>query len=148
MNLISDIRLKWYDDSSLHSEDKRKLLELFLDSVGVSRDVPADIFEVLLIARSKGIGLTAGEIREGVLQLRERRGLEVDKSLSSRNMQIWLKFFRDLELVERMGSRYHFAGNKKPSALFIERTKPNVIDKSADYIYRLLQEIEKGYSIK
>lgn len=148
MNLISDIRLKWYDDSSLHAEDRRKLLELFLDSVGVSRDVAADIFEVLLIARAKGIGLTAGEIKEGVLQLREHRGAIVDKSLSSRNMQIWLKFFRDLELVERIGSRYHFAGNKKPSALFIEKTKPDIIDKSADYIYRLLQEIEKGYSIK
>jgi hypothetical protein len=148
MNLLSDIRLRWYDDSSLHIENRRELLELFLDSLGVSRDVAADIFEVLLIARAKGISLTPAEIREGVLQLRERRGAKVDRSMSNRNMQIWLRFFRELELIERIGSRYHFSGNKKPSILFLERTKPKVIDKSVDYIHRLLQEVEKGYSIK
>jgi hypothetical protein len=146
MNLLSDIRLKWYDDSSLMIKDSRKLIELFLDSVGVSRDIAADIFEVLLMAKSEGLGLTTSEIKERVIDLREKRG-GVRKGLSDRNIQIWLKFFRDLELVERIGSRYMFTGYRKPSALFMERTKPEIIDKSVDYIHRLLREIETGYEI-
>lgn len=148
MNLLSDIRLRWYDDSSLQQEDRRKLVELFLDSVGVTRDVAVDIFEVLLAARNKSISLTSSEIKEGVIKLREKRGEKADKSLSDRNIQVWLKFFRKLELVERIGSRYHFANNRKPSTLFMERTKPRVIDKSVDFICRLLQEIEEAYGIK
>jgi len=148
MNLLSDIRLKWYDDSSLMLKDSRKLIELFLDSLGITRDVPADIFEVLLIAKSSGIGLTTSEIKGGIIKLRKKRNGSIEKGLSERNIQIWLKFFRDLELVERIGSRYLFSGNKKPSTIFKERTKPEVIDKSADYIYRLLKGIERGYEIK
>ncbi len=148
MNLLSDIRLKWYDDSSLMLKDPRKLIELFLDSLGVSRDIPADIFEVLLMSKSREIGLTTTEIKGEIIKLRKKRGDDVKKGLSERNIQMWLKFFRDLELVERIGSRYIFSGYKKPSTIFKERTKPEIIDKSADYIYRLLMEIEEGYEIK
>ncbi len=148
MNLLSDIRLRWYDDDSLLSNEPRALIELFLDSLGVSRDVAADIFEVLLTAKSEGVGLTTSQIKQRIIELREKRGSDTESGLCKRNIQIWMGFFRELELVERIGSRYFFSGNKKPSTLFMERTKPNIIDKSTDYIHRLLQEIEKGYSVK
>ncbi|MBN2013773.1 MAG: hypothetical protein JW778_01200 [Candidatus Altiarchaeota archaeon] len=148
MNLLADIRLRWYDDESLLSDDSRKLIELLLDSLGVSRDIASDLFEVLLLAKSKGVGLTSSEIRKGILELREKRGVIGDNKLSLRNIQIWLKFFRDLELVERIGSRYLFSKNKKPSVLFMEKTKPEVIDKSVDFIHRLLEEIEKSHNIR
>lgn len=148
MNLLADIRLKWYDDSSLLTDDSRKLVELLMDSLGVSRDIAVDLFEVLLLARAKGVGLTSSEIRDGILELRSARGDKGGRGLSFRNVQIWLKFFRDLELIDRIGSRYLFSGNKKPSAVFIEKTKPEVIDRSVDFIHRLLEEIEKSYNIK
>lgn len=148
MNLLSDIRLKWYDDSSLLDSEPRQLAELFLDCLGVSRKTAVDVFEVLLLAKSKGVGLTSEEIRVEIIELRKKRKEPVDRSLSKRNLQIWLRFFRELELVERMGSRYLFSGNKKPSSVFMEKTRPQVIDRSVDYIHRLLVEVEKGYGIK
>jgi hypothetical protein len=148
MNLLSQITLKWYDDSSLMAEDRRELVELFLDSAGITREIAADIFELLLIARSKGLSLTSREIRDGIAEMRERRGKSPDDSLTLRNIQIWLKYFRNLGLLEKIGGRYFFKGNKKPSAVFREYVKPEVIDKSADYLARVLEKLEDRYGIK
>jgi hypothetical protein len=148
MNLLSQITLKWYDDSSLIAEDRRELVELFLDSIGITREVAADIFELLLIARSKGLSLTSRDIMEGIIEMRAHRGCAPDDSLTLRNIQIWLKYFRSLGLLEKIGGRYFFKGNKKPSAVFRESVKPEVIDKSADYLARVLEKLEDRYNIK
>lgn len=148
MNLLSEIHLRWYDDSTLMLEDKRELVKLFLNTVGVSRDVAADVFEVLLLTKMEGIALTTSEIKDEIIKLRRGRGLDTQKGLTNRNIQIWLKFFRDIELAQRIGDRYFFSGNKKPSTVFIEHTKPNIIDKTSDYIARLLEEIEQRYGIR
>ena len=148
MNLLSDIRLKWYDDTSLLQEDRRKLIELFLDSIGVSREVASDLFEVLVIARSESIALTSAQIKEKIIELRETRGQKADSGLSNRNIQIWLKFFKELDMVEKIGARYLFSGNKKPSEVFSEKTKQTIIDPSIAYIERVLKKIESEYSIE
>jgi hypothetical protein len=148
MNLLSEITLKWYDDSSLMTEDKRALVELFLDSIGITRETAADIFEVLLIAKAKDISITSSQIREGIIELRTQRGKEIDKSLTRRNIQIWIKFFRKLGFLEKIGNMYTFKGNRKPSTVFRENVKPQVIDNSADYIARILEKLEDKYKIK
>ena len=148
MNLLSEITLKWYDDSSLMLEDKRELVELFLDSLGVSRDVAADVFEALLQAKAGNISLTSNQLKTEVIELRNKRGLDVDKGLSLRNIQLWLKFFRKLGMVEKIGGRYLFKGNKKPAVVFRENVKLEVVDKSAEYLCRLLEELENRYEIK
>lgn len=148
MNLLSEICLRWYDDSSLMLEDKRELVKLFLRAIGVSRDVAADVFEILLLASAEDIAFTTAEIKEEIIKLRKGRGADPGKGLSERNIQIWLKFFRNLELVQRIGDRYFFTGNKRPSAVFIENIKPDIIDRTSDYISRLLEEIERRYEIK
>lgn len=149
MNLLSDIRLKWYDDSSLMLEKKRELIELFLDTLGVSRDVAVDIFEVLVKAKRDDMGLTTTEIRSEIIKLRkERKVKNIEDGLTKRNIQIWLKFFRDIGMIERFGFRYRFTKNKTPSVAFKEYTKPDIIDKSAEYMYKLLKEIENRYGIK
>jgi len=148
MNLLSQITLKWYDDSSLIADNRRELVERFLDSVGITRTIAADIFELLLIARSKDLPLTSKEIMEGIKEMRTRRGQPPDDSLTLRNIQIWLKYFRNMGMVEKIGGRYFFKGNKKPSIVFRETVKPEVIDKSADYIARMLEKIEDRYDIK
>ncbi len=148
MNLLSQITLKWYDDSSLMAEDNRELVELFLDSIGITREIASDIFELLLIARSKGLSLSSKEIMKGITEMRERRGKSPDDSLTLRNIQIWLKYFRSLGLLEKIGGRYFFKGNKKPSTIFRDYVKPEVIDKSADYLARVLEKLEDRYDIK
>jgi hypothetical protein len=148
MNLLSQITLKWYDDSSLMAEERRELVELFLDSIGITREVAADIFELLLIARSKGLSLTSKDIMEGITEMMAHRGKSPDESLTLRNIQIWLKYFRNLGMLEKIGGRYFFKGNKKPSAVFRDTVKPEVIDKSADYLARVLEKLEERYDIK
>ena len=148
MNLLSEITLKWYDDSSLMLEDRRELVELFLNSLGVSRDVAADVFEALLLAKAGNISLTSNQLKTEIIKLRNKRGLDVDKGLSLRNIQLWLKFFRKLGMVEKIGGRYLFKGNKKPAVVFRENVKPEVVDKSTEYLCRLLEELENRYEIK
>ena len=148
MNLLSDMRLKWYADTSLALDDRREIVEIFMDSIGVTRDVAVDMFEILLMAKADDIALTREEIKKQILDLREKRGVkDTKKGLTDRNIQIWLKFFRDIEFIERIGRRYVFKGNKKPSDVFIENTKPEIIDKTVDYVHRLLGELENRYDI-
>jgi len=148
MNLISDIRLKWYDESCLGVEENRELVRILLDSLGVTRDVALDVFEVLLMAKSDGISMTGREIKDKVIVLRKERKMKKPaKGLTDRNIQLWLRFFREIDLIERVGSRHLFSGNKKPSKVWVERTKPNIIDKSADNIHKILLELEKRYEI-
>ena len=148
MNLLSEITLKWYDDSSLMLEDRRELVGLFLDSLGITRDCAGDIFEALLLAKSKNISLSTAEIRKSVKDLRSERGQRPDDSLTTRNVQIWLKYFRNIGLIERIGDRYLFKGNRKPSIVFKENVTPEVIDKSSDYLKRVLEKLEERYEIK
>ncbi|MBN2250645.1 MAG: hypothetical protein JW724_01040 [Candidatus Altiarchaeota archaeon] len=147
MNLLSEITLKWYDDSSLLLDDRRELLELFLDSMGISRGIAADLFEVLLLTKSEGIALNSRQIRGRIVKLREKRKQDVDDALTLRNVQLWMKFFRTLGFVERIGDRYAFKGNKKPSRVFQDNVKPQVIDKSSDYLFRVLAKLEERYDI-
>jgi len=147
MNLLSEITLRWYDDSSLMLEDRRELVELFLDSLGVSRDVASDVFEVLLLAKAKNISLTSNQIKREIIDLRNKRNRDPDEGLSLRNIQLWLRFFRMLGMVEKIGGRYLFRGNKKPSSVFRENVKPEVIDKSSEYLCRILEELEDRYGI-
>lgn len=148
MNLLSEITLKWYDDSSLIVEDRRELVELFLDSLGISRESAADIFEVLLIAKSKDMSLTTNQIKEQIIELRTTRGKETDKNLTLRNIQIWIKFFRKIGFLEKVGSRYLFKGNMRPSKVFRENVKPQVIDNSCEFLGRVLEKLEENYKIK
>ena len=148
MNLISDIRLKWYDESCLGVEGNRELVRILLDSLGVTRDVALDVFEVLLMARSDGISMTGREIKDKVIELRKKRRVKKPRNgLTDRNIQLWLRFFREIDLIERVGSRHLFSGNKKPSKVWMEKTKPNIIDKSAENIHKILLELEKRYEI-
>ncbi len=148
MNPLFDIRLRWYDDTSLNEDDKRKLSELFLKTLGVTSEVAVDIFEALLTARADNRAITVREIKQAVVENRKQRGCPLS-GLTERNIQIWMKFFRDIGLikyVEKMGDRYIFPGNKKPSEVFEEYTKPQVAS-SLNYIKRVLEKTEDAYGV-
>jgi len=147
MKLVSDIRLRWYDDSSLLEDDPRRLLELFLDSLGVTSDVAVDLFHVLLCARAEDTALTGRQIRDAIVGLRRMRDAgEPERGLTMRNIQVWLRYFREIKLLDKLGSRYHFRGNKKPSKAFAEGTR-QMAEQSAAYVEKLLKRVEESYKI-
>jgi len=149
---LADIRLRWFDDSTLLVEDKRELTRLLLAALGVTSETAADALETLLEARTQGRSVTSGEIKSAVENSRAKRGVKTSKGLTERNIQVWLNFYRQLGLVEKLGaskkkSRYILTGNKKPSVIFAENVRP-LVDQSLDYVGRLVLKLESRYGIK
>lgn len=154
MPLLSKIELCWFSDDELLKENPRALVELFLKSIGVSKRTASDIFEVLLLAKRRGAHLTSSEIRNEVIEMRKNRKKigefdgEIEDSLSERNVQIWLKFFKDIKMIECINDRYFFSGDKFPSEAFEMYVKPLIIDESVRFIERLLKKVEDSYGLK
>jgi hypothetical protein len=128
-------------------DDPRKLTEIFLGSLGISSDIAVDVMEVLLKARAEDVALRTAEIRDSVLKLRKERKIKEKKGLTLRNIQIWIKYFKEIKLVDRVGERGRFTGNKKPSEAFSEYTKP-VIYESSSFVENVLKKAEEAYGIK
>ncbi|MFH1125984.1 MAG: hypothetical protein V1703_02560 [Candidatus Altiarchaeota archaeon] len=148
MKLVSDITLRWYDESSLEEDNPRSLLELLLDSMGITSDVARDLFHVLLVARAEDTALTVKQIRDAIISLRKMRNADKpEKGLTMRNIQVWLQYFREIKLLDKLGDRYHFRGNRRPSKAFAEGTKP-MIEESSRYVERVLKRVEDAYGIK
>jgi len=145
-NKISNIQLIWYDDTTLLTENPRKLVKLFLSSIGITSDIAADIFEVLVKYNAKGIAPTSKEIEKEILK---KKNSENGEEFSFRIIQIWLKYFREIKLIDRIGSkkkgRYVFSGNRKPSESFMQYTKPLIIDESVNYSEKILKKMEGKY---
>jgi len=154
MPLLSKIELCWFSDDELLKENPRALVELFLNSLGASKGTASDIFEILLLNKRNGIHLTSDEIRNAVIEMRKKRKElgefdgEIEDSLSGRNVQIWLKFFKDIKMVECINDRYFFSGDKFPSDVFEIYVKPLIIDESVRFIRKLLKKIEESYGLK
>ena len=146
MNTIADVTLRWFDESALLEEDPRRLAETFLASLGISSVVAADIFEVLLLARSEDRALRTVEVHEAVLKLRKDKKIEGGKGLGLRNIQVWLRYFKSIKLVDRVGDRVRFTHNKAPSQAFNEYTK-QIISESVSFSGRLLGKTERAYGI-
>jgi len=147
MKPLSDLTLRWFDDSTIVEAEGRELVVLFLTSLGITSDVAVDITSVLLSTRSEDRALTSEEIKTAVEKIREKGKRPLDKGLTLRNIQVWLRYFREIKLIDRLGGRYRFSGNKKPSESFREYTRP-IAEQSMDYVERILEKIEKQYEIK
>ncbi|MFC2162637.1 hypothetical protein ACFLRF_03070 [Candidatus Altiarchaeota archaeon] len=147
-DLLADIKLRWYDESSLLTDDKRELIELFLDSIGVTSNVARDLMEVMINARARDTALGAGQIKILIMELRRRRK---DKDpmwgLTDRNLQVWLKYFQTIRLLDTFGGSYRFTGNKKPSKAFKDYTL-QVVRESAAFSGRVLEKIDEAYALR
>ena len=110
-----------------------------------SSEIAADIFEVLVKYNAAGIAPTTREIEKKILEKnKDKEGEE----FSLRIIQIWLKYFREIKLIDKIGGkkgRYVFSGNKKPSEAFMQYTKPLIIDESANYSEKILKKMEGKY---
>ena len=144
---LASIKLRLYDDSALLLYDRRNKLEVFLSSIGITSDVAADLFEALLLSKSKEIPLTTSQLREGILRLRTSKNLENPEfGLTDRNIQIWLKYFQSIGLIEVSNGRHRFHGNRLPSKTF-KRTR-HIVDESMNMSEKILLDLEKAYDIK
>jgi hypothetical protein len=146
--LLAGIKFRWFDESALLTDDRRELIELFLDSIGITSDVARDLIEVLINARARSVSLGAGEVKVLILELRRRRRVKDPMwGLTDRNLQVWLKYFQTIRLLDNFGGKYRFTGNKKPGRVFREHTM-EVVKESAAFTERILSKIENVYGIK
>ena len=145
MKPLSDITLRWFDDWTILEAEGMELIELFLAALGISSDVAVDIMEVLFSARRQDRSLTSEEIRAAIVKKREKEGRDNEGGLTLRNIQVWLRYFKEIKLVDGVGDRYRFSGNKKPSAAFRENVRP-VAEQTMDYVERVLEKIEEGHN--
>ena len=144
---LASIKLRLYDDSALLLYDRRNKLEVFLSSIGITSDVAADLFEALLLSKSREIPLTTSQLREGIVRLRNSKKLEDPEfGLTDRNIQIWLKNFQSIGLIEVSNGRHRFHGNRTPSKTF-KRTR-HIVDESLNMSEKILLDLEKAYGIK
>lgn len=145
-NKISDIHLRWYDDTALFTENSRGLIKLFLNSIGIRSEIASEIFEVLVKYNAEGVAPTTNEIEKEILK--KNPDDENQKGSTLRSIQIWLKYFREIKLIDKIGGkkgRYVFSGNRKPSEAFRHYTKELIIDESANYSEKILKKIEEKY---
>lgn len=144
---LADIKLRWYDDSALLTDEPRELLEVFLDSIGVTSDVARDLLEVLLMGRARDSPLKASELKKGIRELRARRNVsDVDGGLTDRNIQVWLKYFQSIGLLDSVSGKYRFAGNKKPSQAFARVQE--VVSESVKFSFKAVERLEQAYLIR
>lgn len=147
-NKVSEISLRWYDDTALLTENPAKLTKLFLNSIGITSGIATDIFEVLVRYNAKGVAPTTKEIENEIIEKNKTKEDGGDEK-SLRIIQMWLKYFREIKLIDKIGSkkkgRYVFSGNKKPSEAFMLYTKPLIIDESAKYSEKILKKMEEKY---
>ena len=145
---LADIQLRWFDDSALLTDEPREVLYVFLDSIGVTSDVARDLFEVLLLSRHHDLALGTREIKANILEMRRRRKVkEPGKGLTDRNIQVWLSYFNKIGLIDSIGGKHRFKGNKRPSKAFSEDVRP-VVEECLKFSEKVLLKVEEGYKIR
>ena len=146
-NPRTSIKLRWFDESILLESDRITLTEAFLESIGITSPVATDIFEVLLISAAKDTPLKTSEIRAAVISLRAQRKIKsIEKGLTDRNIQIWLKYFSDIGLIEQHFGKYRFSIRNNPSES-MKKTK-QIIEESYKMSVEILKKAEQQYKIK
>lgn len=144
--VLADVKLRWFDDSTLLTDNPERLLECSLRSLGVHSKTGFDVFRVLLASHKAGLKVSAKEVHAQVEALRARRGDRDRKGLTLRNIQVWLKFYQDLGFLENIHDKYMFRAAKNPSDCFNEYTAP-IIDSSIAYTRRALSKMEEALGI-
>ncbi|VVB52437.1 Uncharacterised protein [uncultured archaeon] len=147
MKPLFDVSLRWFDDGTLLVEEPRQILEQFLLSLGVSAPVAADVLEVFVLARKADRALSLRAVMEGVAEIRRRRGAVEGKGLGERNIQVWLKWYVEIGLLEKSGRLYRFYANKLPADAFRESVKPNA-ERALAYVERAADKMQVAYGFE
>ncbi len=127
---LMELTLRRYE--SPHSLSKRNTLRKICLSLGLlqpgdSRDVIVDILLVLENVKSLKKELSAIEIKEEVVVIREKEGLSSQGTADS-NIRRQLKRLRDVYLVEKVRNNYRIIEFSNLKELFESRIKRIMLD--------------------
>lgn len=136
---LMEITLRRYEQP--HGLDKRNTLRKICLSLGLlqpgdSRDVIVDILLVLENVKHIKKDLSAYDIKQEVLILREQYGLSYLGTADS-NVRRQLKRLREVYLVEKVRNNYRITEFSDLKVLFNERIKPiilnSIVERNLDY---------------
>lgn len=106
---------------------KKICLSLGLLQPGDSRDVIVDILMVLEHAKKEKTELSAAEIKEQLLEIRNQNGLSLNGTADS-NIRRQLKRLRDIFLVEKIKNNYRILEFMSLEQIFDEKIKKIILD--------------------
>ena len=136
---LMEITLRRYEQP--HGLDKRNTLRKICLSLGLlqpgdSRDVIVDILLVLENVKCIKKDLSAFDIKQEVLILREQYGLS-DLGTADSNIRRQLKRLRDVYLVEKVRNNYRITEFSDLKVIFNDRIKPivlnSIVERNLDY---------------
>lgn len=127
---LMEITLRRYESPHNLSERntlKKICLSLGLLQPGDSRDVIVDILLVLERAKKEKIELSASEIKDELLAIRNEHGLSSNGTADS-NIRRQLKRLRDVFLVEKIKNNYRILEFMSLNDIFENKIKKIILD--------------------
>ncbi len=146
---LMEITLRRYE--SPHNLNKRDTLKKLCLSLGLlqpgdSRDVIVDILLVLERAKKSKKQLSASEVKEQLLEIREKNGLSQQGTADS-NIRRQLKRLRDIFLVEKIKNQYRILEFMSLKEIFEEKIQKimleAVLSRNQDY-FKYYTKFEKN----
>lgn len=136
---LSEVTLRRYEKP--YSMPKRDLIRKLCLSTGLlqpgdSRDVVVDVLHVLLDAKDKKVMMNSDQVREEVINLRNKNKLALN-GIAGSNIRRQLKRLRDLFLVEKIRNDYRVTEFEDLHNLFEQKIEEflikNIISRVKEY---------------
>lgn len=137
---LFEISLRKYEKP--YNLSKRDLVKKLCLSIGVlnpgdSRDIIVDVLYVLLDTRKVKKELKAEEIRQHLIEVREKEKLPM-LGIAPSNIRRQLRRLRELYLVDKIKNKYRIAEGTTLKHLFEDKVErfllPSTIDRIKEYI--------------
>lgn len=137
---LSEVTLRKYEKpENMKKRDivKKLCLSLGLLQPGDSRDVMVDILMVMLTSSKEEKFLTSEEVREKVIEIREKENLPA-LGVASSNIRRQLKRLRDLFIVEKIKNRYRITEFASLTEIFQDKMMqyllPSIVSRVKEYL--------------
>lgn len=136
---LSEVTLRRYEKP--YDMPKRDLIRKLCLSTGLlqpgdSRDVVVDVLHVLLDAKSKKVLMNSEQIREEVINLRNKNKMPLN-GIASSNIRRQLKRLRDLFIAEKIRNDYRITEFEELHNLFEQKVEAflikNIVSRVKEY---------------
>lgn len=136
---LSEVTLRRYEKP--YDMPKRDLIRKLCLSTGLlqpgdSRDVVVDVLHVLLDAKSKKVLMNSEQIREEVINLRNKNKMPLN-GIASSNIRRQLKRLRDLFIAEKIRNDYRITEFEELHNLFEQKVEEflikNIVSRVKEY---------------
>ena len=143
---LAEITLRRYEKPSLQGRGlvRKFCLTLGLLQPGDSRDVVVDVLYTMLKEKKE---LTAEQIREKVIALRQERNLPL-LGIASSNVRRQLKRLRDIFILEKVSNVYRINERAPLSELVEEKIEKMLLNSVLNRVKEYSQAIDQEFSYK